>query len=113
MSQGSTRIHSLLKEIFPTYRVKTEKYVMYSNTELFFDFYLPELKILIEVQGDQHHSFTKFFHQDINKFRKHQYRDTLKTQWADEQGLNLITINYKESLTISGSELKKLIIRGK
>lgn len=110
MSKCAEKIEKLLKECFPTHRVKKEKYVVYANTQLKFDFYIPELKLLIEVQGEQHYTYSKFFHGNKSKFQAQKYRDSLKTQWAAEQKLNLLTLSEKEIESLTKDLFKNLII---
>lgn len=110
MSKAADKIEKLLKEVFPTHRVKKEKYVFYSNTELKFDFFLPELKILIEVQGSQHFSFNKFFHGDKSSFQSQKYRDSLKTQWVSENGFKLVALTEDEIEELSNENFRKLIV---
>jgi very-short-patch-repair endonuclease len=110
MSDLADRVEQLLKDAFPTYLIRKEKYVLYQNTQLFFDFYMPEFKLLIEVQGQQHYEFNKFFHNDVNVFNKQKYRDSLKTQWASEKHLKLLLLKYDEVELLTKEALKNKII---
>lgn len=111
MSKASEKIETFLKEVFPNHRVKKEKYVTYAHTQLLFDFYLPELKVLIEVQGDQHFKFNKFFHREKSNFQGQKYRDSLKTQWASEQGLKLVALTEKQIESLDKESFRNLIIK--
>ena len=95
-SNLSKYVESLIKISFKTYRYKKELYVLFQGIQLYFDFYLPELGILIEVQGQQHYKFNKFFHRNNDVFLDQKYRDTLKSQWAAEKNLKLIQFSYTE-----------------
>lgn len=110
MSSFSKKISKLLEESFPNYRVRTEKYVMYQNTELFFDFFIPELRLFIEVQGQQHYSFNKFFHKDRREFDKQLVRDKLKTAWVAENNYKLMSLKYSEVEAITAKEFKAKVL---
>ena len=98
MSNLSEELEQSLKRLFPHNILIKEYYVRYMNQRLFFDFYLKDLKILFEVQGRQHCEFVKHFHSDINGFRQSKFRDNLKIQYAEEQGLSLVYVYFDECL---------------
>lgn len=110
MSKIADKIAKLLKSEFANYRVVKEHYTSYQGNKLFFDFFIPELKILIEVQGQQHYTFNAFFHKDIGDLRQQKYRDTLKTQWVEDGGYKLLTLNTKEIEDLTSESFKKLIV---
>jgi very-short-patch-repair endonuclease len=110
MSDLADKVEQLLKDTFPTYLLRKEKYVLYQNTQLFFDFYMPEFKLLIEVQGEQHYKFNKFFHKDVTDLNRQKYRDSLKTQWASENKQKLLILKYDEIKTLTKASLKKKVI---
>ena len=100
MSNQSDTVFELLKELFPHNRIKAEYYVNYKGKRLFFDFYIRELGILIEVQGEQHNKFVKHFHGDKEVFLAQKNRDNLKIEYIQEnQLLSLIRFNYNEEIT--------------
>lgn len=110
MSKLSDKIDKFLKESFPHYRVHREYHVDYQNNKLLFDFFLPELKILIEVQGQQHYTFNSFHFKSENEFKQQRYRDMLKTQWCSENNYKLLEIKYDIVDKLDAEKLKLLII---
>ena len=65
MSKIANEIYSILEDIFPKHlgnRIQKEIYIPYKNAKLFFDFYIREIGVYIEVQGRQHTEFVKHFH---------------------------------------------------
>lgn len=110
MSKISNKVYKLLKAEFPNYKLIKEHYVPYQGNRLFFDFFLPELKILIEVQGDQHYTFNSFYHKDKGDLTQQKYRDTLKTQWADDNDYKLLALNTEEILNLTPESFKQLIV---
>lgn len=53
-------------------------------------------KIAIEVQGDQHYKFNKFFHGNRNNFLGSILRDSSKLEWFQLNGITLIEILQDE-----------------
>lgn len=61
-----------------------------------FDFYLPTLNALIEVQGAQHYEYSKFFHKKRSDFTKAQERDRRKISYALSHKIPLYCIPFWE-----------------
>lgn len=59
------------------------------------DLYNDDLKLGIEVQGDQHYKFIPFFHRTKDTFVKQRYRDEMKKMKCKQEGITLIEIPYK------------------
>lgn len=88
----------LLENIFkvPFYKIRPNflrNEVTGYNLEL--DLYNDDLKLAIEVQGDQHYKFTPFFHRNKEAFLMQRYRDEMKKQKCMNEGITLIEIPYK------------------
>jgi hypothetical protein len=99
----------LLENIFkvPFYKVRPHflrNEVTGHNLEI--DLYNDDLKLAIEVQGDQHYKFTPFFHRNKETFMLQRYRDEMKKQKCEKQGITLIEIPYK----VGEKGLKKYLI---
>lgn len=103
MSKLSEDVRALIVETFPFYKLWSEHYINFKNTKLYFDFYLPELKIAIEAQGRQHDTFVEHFHGTAFKFQAYRKRDRLKKEWAAENGVVVIEVR-EEDLPLSSSE---------
>lgn len=56
------------------------------------DFYIEELRIAIEVQGQQHFQFVPFFHKDYDDFNAQQERDKDKAMLCRKNGIQLFHI---------------------
>ena len=59
-----------------------------------YDFYLPELRTLIEFDGRQHFEHVRYFHRTVSKFNRRRQADVRKTREALKQGYRLIRIDY-------------------
>lgn len=70
------------------------------------DLYNDDLKLGIEVQGDQHYKFTPFFHRNKETFMLQRYRDEMKKQKCEKEGITLIEIPYK----VGEKGLKKYLV---
>lgn len=60
-----------------------------TNKPFRYDFYLPNEKIIIEVDGNQHYKENKHFRSGLDEI---QYRDMFKEEKAKEKGLKIIRI---------------------
>ncbi len=109
-SNISKYVEFLLKEGFKSHRYVKEYYVLFQGIKLYFDFYLPELRVLIEVQGEQHYKFNKFFHKNEASFLDQKYRDSLKNQWANTNNFKLLQFSYKEIPKLSVKSFRQKII---
>lgn len=70
------------------------------------DLYNNELKLAVEVQGDQHYRFTPFFHRNKETFLNQRYRDEMKKQKCIKAGITLIEIPY----SVGEKGLKKYLL---
>ena len=89
----------LIKETFPTLQILEEVGAPIRKNEiLYLDFYLPLSKTCIEVHGEQHYKFVKFYHQTSLGFMKHKKRDRDKKYWCEKNDIKYIELPYNESL---------------
>lgn len=100
----------ILEHIFnrPFIRIRPdflENPVTGNNLEL--DLYNKELKLAIEVQGDQHYKFTPFFQKNKEAFLNQRYRDEIKKIYCKQNGITLIEIPYK----VGEKKLKEYIVQ--
>lgn len=99
MSLISNKVYKLLGEVFPLNIILKEHYVNYKGTKLFFDFFIKDLGILVEVQGEQHTRFIKHFHEDKQKLITQKKRDNLKIEYAQEKDILFVRFNFDEEIT--------------
>jgi hypothetical protein len=83
----------------PHRRVFSEYFVNYKGSRLFFDFFIKELNLFVEVQGRQHVEFVKHFHNDVKAFYNQKYRDNLKIEYVQEKNKCLIRLYDTEKIT--------------
>jgi hypothetical protein len=66
-----------------------------SGRKLRFDFWLPSINMIIEVNGVQHYKSIEFWGGDAH-FQKQIYRDGIKKKYLKNKGINLLEINNKQ-----------------
>ena len=102
MSKIADKVYNILLDIFPQRlapRVKREIYVRHAGQKLYFDFYIKELGIYVEVQGRQHVDFVEHFHTDKESFLKQKERDNAKIKFVQDKNKCLVRFNYDEDIT--------------
>lgn len=89
---------ALLLEKYPTLSIIEEVTIpILSRGQVgYLDFYIPLLKKAYEVHGEQHYSYTGYFHGSIAGFRKHKQRDIDKEAWCELNGIELVVLPYHE-----------------
>lgn len=96
-SKGHLRARVLLKKLFGTEWLLEEVPAKIYKSTLYVDFLLPQSKIVVEVQGEQHTKFVEFFHETKAEFQKAQKRDLVKEVWCELNQLKLVQLPYNES----------------
>lgn len=85
----------LIKECFPTLQILEEVSIPLRRSEsLVLDFYLPLNKKCVEVHGEQHYKFSRFFHKDMMGFIRHKKRDKEKKEWCRINDIEYIELPY-------------------
>ena len=75
-----------------------------NNLEL--DCFNATLKLGVEYNGQQHYSYTSFFHKNVEASINQKYRDELKRRMCQENGINLIEVPYTIKLNDIGPFLQ-------
>lgn len=99
----------LLENIFKTKFYKIRPNFLRNDVtgyNLEIDLYNNDLKLAVEVQGDQHYRFTPFFHRNKETFLNQRYRDEMKKQKCMKAGITLIEIPY----SVGEKGLKKYLL---
>ena len=88
----------VIRNIYPTLQVLEEVPVPIKKSETYyFDFYLPMIKTVIEVHGEQHYQFSKFYHINMFGFAKAKKRDRDKIEWCNINNIKYIELPYNET----------------
>lgn len=115
MSKLSDEVHDKFREWYPHFTIRKEHYVNYKGSRLFFDFFIKELNLLIECQGQQHYEFNKHFHGDRAVFLDSKARDNLKIEYAEENRMALMLIRHDDKIEyrLMQSNIMKAILKVK
>lgn len=109
VSTGESVVQSYLKELgvqFLTQRATLKCVNPETGHAMPYDFELPQGKIIIEVQGEQHRSFVERFHVDMDGFEYQKWKDAHKKQFAVQAGYTYLEIWYSD---IDSGKYKKII----
>lgn len=88
----------IIKEVYPVCQLLEEvKIQVHKSDFLYIDFYLPQMDIMVEVQGEQHFSYSSFFHKSKMDFLMQKKRDREKAEWCELNLVKLIYLNYNET----------------
>ena len=88
---------TLIKQCFPTLQILEEVPINVRKNEiLYLDFYLPLPKKCIEVHGEQHYKFNRFFHQTTLGFIRHKKRDQAKKEWCEINNIQYIELPFDQ-----------------
>lgn len=95
-SQQHLRARAILKELFGLNQILEEVSLPGTN-KLTADFFIPDLKMIIEVNGQQHYEYVRHFHRDQKGFQASIQRDNNKKTWCELNQITLIELNSLES----------------
>lgn len=99
ISSGEAVIKEFLAKNGISYRTQRDTLICINpdtGYQLPYDFELPNLKIIIEVQGEQHFHYVSKFHQTEEGFEYQQKKDAYKKDYAVSRGYKYVEINYGE-----------------
>jgi very-short-patch-repair endonuclease len=64
---------------------------------LYIDWFIPQIMLAVEVDGEQHDEFNKFFHKNGKGFAESIRRDERKAQFCELNNITLVRLDYKEA----------------
>ena len=86
----------IIQNYFPTAQVLEEVYIPFEK--FYLDFFIPTLKIVFEIQGQQHYEYNKFFFKNKTNFNNAKLRDFRKEKWCAINDITLYTVDTVEQL---------------
>lgn len=104
-SKGEIECRTFLETVFQAPFPKTRPDFLrnpITGNNLEIDCFNPSLKLGVEYNGQQHYSYTSFFHQNKEASFNQKYRDELKRRMCEENGINLIEVPYTVKLNDIG-----------
>lgn len=98
-SEGEVHIRTWLENhhinFVPQYSIPNEN-LFCKRQHLMIDFYLPDYRMFIEMNGEQHYKYIACFHQDSWTFEDQQIRDESLRQYSKRHNVRLLVIKYDE-----------------
>ena len=98
-SEGEVHIRTWLENhhvnFVPQYSIPNEN-MFCKRKHLMVDFYLPDYRMFIEMNGEQHYKNIAYFHQDSWTFEDQQIRDESLRQYSKRHNVRLLVIKYDE-----------------
>lgn len=90
-SAGQKRLGETLHEMFPNIVIYTE--VPCFGTKMRMDYFIPELNLVVEFDGEQHKTYNPFFHGSKKNFLEQQKRDFYKEEWCRNNDFRLVRVD--------------------
>lgn len=89
----------LLIDLFPTVQIMEEVLVPLTRRErAYFDFYINTLKLVVEVNGQQHYKFNSLFHSSAQDFANQKKKDRRKKEWCEYNNITHVELPYSEDI---------------
>ena len=95
-SKNHSMARELLKSMFAGFNILEEVPLFGTSPLLYSDFFIVEIRTIIEVNGEQHYKFNPHFHSSKGEFSRAQRNDKLKKLWCEINDFNLITLAYND-----------------
>jgi very-short-patch-repair endonuclease len=90
---GTSKLETIFEtDILKKLKVQYQKQFYAKDIKRYYDFYIPELNVLIEVDGDYYHSYGKIYEEMTPMQKKNHRVDEIKNEWAALHGYALIRI---------------------
>lgn len=95
--KGEKEIRLILEDIGIEYEKQKTFKGCKDKKLLQFDFYIKDMNLCVEYDGIQHFKIVEYFG-GRSEFMKIKYRDKIKNQYCENEGIDLLRINYKENI---------------
>lgn len=96
-SKYHLQARDMIKRVFPSLRLVEEVHLPGCKTSMYLDFFIPLMRIGVEVQGEQHYKFIQYFHKDKIAFMQAKMRDGQKRTWCETNDITLIELPFNET----------------
>jgi len=96
-SKYHLKARNLLRQTFPTCQILEEVPIKVRRAEtLYLDFFIPLHDLCIEVHGEQHYRFVKFYHKTKLGFAQARKRDKKKVEWCELNNIGVVELPFNE-----------------
>ena len=111
---NETKGEKSISDVLNKYNINFKSQYKFNNCkskrELPFDFYIPNLNIVIEYDGIQHYEIIKYF-SGLDGFITTKIHDVIKTKYCEDNNIKLIRIPYWEYDNIENILIKELNLK--
>jgi hypothetical protein len=101
-SRRRSKLHvearKILYELFPTMRILEEVPIKPRSKTQFLDFFINNIKLAVEVHGQQHYKFNTMYHASAQDFLNQRKNDTDKRDWCETNNITLIELPYDKKV---------------
>lgn len=98
-SKLHVKARKILYELFPTMKILEEVPIKPRGSKTqYLDFYINQIKLAVEVHGQQHYKFNTMFHASARDFLNQKRNDTDKEDWCILNGITHIELPYNEDI---------------
>lgn len=98
VSKPHERTRELLQELYPSCKICEEVPVRISRTKkLHLDFFIPTLKMAVEIHGEQHYKFNVHFHRDLKAFLEARANDIKKKEWCELNDIKHVALYHRDT----------------
>lgn len=95
-SENHKIARELLIDVFPYDQLHEEVVIQGCPSLMYLDFFIPQRRIAIEVNGAQHKKYVPYFHGSIENFLKQKKRDLDKKKWCEINNITLVELDDNE-----------------
>jgi hypothetical protein len=98
-SKLHVKARKILYEMFPTMKILEEVPINpRGNKTQYLDFYINQIKLAVEVHGQQHYKFNTMFHASARDFLNQKKNDADKQEWCWLNNITHIELPYNEDI---------------
>lgn len=107
----TSKLEVTFQNILELLDIKYQKFLYAKEIKAFYDFYIPELNIVIEVDGDFWHCNPNSKHAEAKykSQKKNQIRDKEKEQWLKDNGYKLLRF-WESDINNNIIEVKRILL---
>ncbi len=127
--RGNTKSCGCLHESFIASKLKEFCYIKYNSTNeyyttisneknkhVYYDIFIPEYALFVEIHGEQHYEYVEFFHRNIETFYNSQLIDKIKKEYAEDNGFYLevdlrIIKSTEEAIVLVVQKINEIITK--